>query len=634
MWRSTKWTINESNLMCVLRNTKNNKPKIINYNMDKIVIVDVPGPVGVIEDNIEMLKDLFQSSNVSFISNSYYKIICPRSSKIPSKDSLRNINVLKKSVYSFLLSRNTAYHSVFDGKFYLEQKSSIEYVPSVIFWDLEVEIPEDGSFPNSSKNPITMISLGTNNSRKVEVYTTLPKAYLNERPYIYFETELEMLEKFYMDIRDNDLEVGYWTTGFDMPYLVTRLNVLGSDIIEKNDDSVEYTFGSSWDKTPYETINFKTTDHLDLYTFIKLAYPELENHKLNTASKHFLGKEKVDVDIQDLKLLKNLPETPTPELQKLVNIFYDYSAQDTMLLKDMWTIFYPKIKKIVDTLSIPYSKIGTEDETDAFIFKYMPELSFEKNFKVCDRIPRSCSDPGLYCNVSYYNHVAPMLEAMIKSDHEATNDMGEKLNKYGSEWIVKDLFLHPKMHPIGLFKHDLVSVNSTGFYINFKLNSPQPAKTYFHFIQLSMSSWIALNEEKDQFTYNGISYACKHPFKLVKRGVETFIISYLNGVRDFTLKTYVRNIPFSDESELMMTKKITRMNYEKFLPLLNKAQISRLENDFDTWYKINYIMTADGMVSMDIYNQNKSSYSLNLNYYSNELYKILSSVYKAIRSNN
>lgn len=629
MWTSTKWNVTRNALTCTLRN--GSERRILNFDRSRIVLVDVPNSLGsTIEERIELIKITFETVNVVHLRESYYWVLCSESTELPSPESFREIKVLPNTVENYLPVMGFKYHSVFDERFNIISQSSLpdvlEYTPRVCFWDLEVQVPDDKSFPSSSVNPITMASLATNYTSDVELFTTLPQAYIKVPNAYHFETEKEMLEYLFMRLNENDVDVGYWSSGFDWPYLINRLRVLGSNVIEQCSGKVEYFIhDSGWTQNQYEKVESPSLDHFDLLNFMRVAYPHLKSHKLDIVSDYLLGKKKVDVDINELSKLSNLPEEPTQETLELTHKFFTYSIQDTFLLKELWKQLYRSIRLIVDVTGVPYSKVGTREDARAFISTMMPSLLFGNQSPETSRIPHSYMEQGLYHDVYYYSHMHLMIDAMKNSEDALTRDVGKMFANYQFQWVVKELFLHPKLKPNRILEYDnIIGINTNGSYLKFKL--PYQENAYYeHFISVATGSWIG--KTGDTFEYHGPAYACKHPFGLIKKGVELFINSVLSGVKEFNLREYIQQIPVLRE-DLLMETKVTSNNLSKYERLLTDKQREKFAQDPLTWVKVKYYMVANKEMRTPEQLEADQTANVDLGYYSSQLYRILSQLKK------
>jgi DNA polymerase I len=92
--------------------------------------------------------------------------------------------------------------------------------PRILAFDIETYNPL-GSHIDTAKNPIIMMGFYGKDFRKVYTWKTFRSA----KPYVEFvKSELELIEKF-KDVLESykpDLLTGYFSDGFDMPYILDR----------------------------------------------------------------------------------------------------------------------------------------------------------------------------------------------------------------------------------------------------------------------------------------------------------------------------------------------------------------------------------------------------------------------------
>lgn len=595
MFTTSKWKQNDKGPTCFLRNTEGDQ-KIISLTPYKVIIVDVPQSMGRdIEERIKYVKEILSTESVSHISDSYYKAITSVDVTIENINVFRDIYIIPPNVGVTVQLMDAEYHSNHvDGDF---RKLNYIHTPRICFWDLEVEIPDTGTFPNSSVNPITMVSFGSNTSTNVELYTTLPEAYTTGVPCRVFETEKEMIEYTYMKIKENDVDCTYWGTGFDWPYLIERLRQNGSTIIDDSKDGVTtLSYCTNFNCNTYDTIDSYTHDHFDLMLFFKAAYPHFKDHKLDTVAEYIVNNKKVGVDINDLKKLKNLPEEPTPELYDLASKFLMYSIQDTQLLVNLWEKIYGHVANIIKVTGVSYSMVSTKEETIAFLYRYKPQLLLTNGNEDKSRIPKPYMDPGVYHNVFYYNFTDFMIHALMTSDDIDTIEMGKILSEYRYTWVVKDVFLNPMMKPSKLIPYEnIVGISKNGFFINLpiELNGRKVEPISFHrkIIFLASASWITV--EDGVYTYNGKHSACEHENNFIRYMVEK-AIGIGRSLSPKEIKTIIPNFNDFNLEDFVITKKVTFFNREKYADALTDEQNRAFEADPNSWLKINYLHIHNG----------------------------------------
>lgn len=102
-------------------------------------------------------------------------------------------------------------------------------VPRIVWFDIEV-LGETGSVPQPSnaKHPIVSIQVMDNYSKKITIFTYgVPSDQSDDQ--VYCGSEQELLVKFchFISELDPDILSGWYTNGFDLPYIINRAKNLG-----------------------------------------------------------------------------------------------------------------------------------------------------------------------------------------------------------------------------------------------------------------------------------------------------------------------------------------------------------------------------------------------------------------------
>src|SRR3989344_87051 len=161
--------------------------------------------------------------------------------------------------------------------------SEIEFKPKILTYDIETDDFKIG------EGEILMISLYGENLKKVITWKKSPK----KQDYVeYAKDEADLLEKFveYVKKESPDFLVGYFSDGFDLPYIKARA--------EKNKVKLSLGLDDSqprFHRGAITTGRIRGIVHVDLLRFIQTAYSQYmqsESLSLNEVSKEFLGDEK------------------------------------------------------------------------------------------------------------------------------------------------------------------------------------------------------------------------------------------------------------------------------------------------------------------------------------------------------
>tara|TARA_Y100000310_G_scaffold293782_1_gene323635 strand:+ start:6772 stop:9246 length:2475 start_codon:yes stop_codon:yes gene_type:complete len=212
--------------------------------------------------------------------------------------------------------------------------------PRILAVDIETHSKLDEGI-NFDKNPIIMLACYGENFKKVVVW----KKFETDLDYIEFvETEAELLEKFKKIVNEYkpDIIAGYYSDGFDLPYIKRR----GEIEKVKLDIGLDYSnMRTRKGNVPSVILNGIT--HLDIFKFIrKVSYLSLNSYDLNTVAAELLEEKKVDVDLRELHdVWDNSPK----DLDK----FCEYNLHDAKLVYDLSVKMLPTIIEMVKIVGIP-----------------------------------------------------------------------------------------------------------------------------------------------------------------------------------------------------------------------------------------------------------------------------------------
>jgi len=201
-------------------------------------------------------------------------------------------------------------------------KDDKSFEPKILAYDIETTSREIG------KGEILMISLYGESIKKV---LTWKKSEKSENYVEFCDDEGDMIEKFAKYVKDYDPDIltGYFSDGFDLPYLKA--------IAEKNKvklnlgmDNRPPTFARG--RIPSGKISGIV--HIDLFRFIKSVlsqYLQSETLSLNEVAKELIDEKKEDFDFTKLKKMTDSDWKD----------FFSYNLQDSRvtykLAKKLWT---------------------------------------------------------------------------------------------------------------------------------------------------------------------------------------------------------------------------------------------------------------------------------------------------------
>ena len=169
---------------------------------------------------------------------------------------------------------------------------------------LDIETISDNGFPdpNVAAEEILLITLTNLKDKSSITFTSTPYTgtKLDPKNIVLCHDEISLIKQFidYWANCDLDIVVGWNLEGFDIKYLINRINrVLNDDYSKRlspwnriNERSTKDDYGNS--VTYYDIIGINLLDFRDLYK--KFTYTKRENYKLDTISRIELGAGKLE----------------------------------------------------------------------------------------------------------------------------------------------------------------------------------------------------------------------------------------------------------------------------------------------------------------------------------------------------
>ena len=217
-------------------------------------------------------------------------------------------------------------------------KNQKEFVPKILAYDIETSGREIGV------GEISMVSLYGKGIRKVLTWKKCKGA----GDYVeFFDSEGDMLEKFAEYVRNYDVDIltGYFSDGFDLPYLKARAEKNGVKLILGIDGRVPSFAGG---RIPSGKI--AGVVHVDLYRFISSVfsqYLQSETLSLNEVAKELVGEAKEDFDF---KRLDNMKDSDWVE-------FFSYNLQDSAVTYKLAEKLWPDISEFCKIIKEPIYNI-------------------------------------------------------------------------------------------------------------------------------------------------------------------------------------------------------------------------------------------------------------------------------------
>ncbi len=281
-----------------------------------------------------------------------------------------------------------------------EIKQEKKFKPKTLCYDIECDEIKIG------EGEILMISLVSDNFKKVITWKKTKK----KPSYVeYVENEAELIEKFidYTKKISPDFLVGYFSDGFDLPYLRARA--------EKNKIKLSLGLDNSqprFSRGREMTGKIKGIVHIDLLKFIRTAYSQYmqsETLSLNEVAKEFLNDAKKEFEF------KNSSKINSKEWEQ----YYEYNLHDSKLVLGLFEKFWPDLLEFTKIIKEPIfnlSRNGMSSNVESYILNNLERFNeIPEKHPSYDDINKRRSiksyqggfvlepTPGLYENIVFFD---------------------------------------------------------------------------------------------------------------------------------------------------------------------------------------------------------------------------------------
>ncbi len=317
-----------------------------------------------------------------------------------------------------------------------------EFIPKVLAYDIETDDIQLG------KGEILMVSLVSDDFKKVITHKKIHKT----KDYVeYVKDEAELIEKFieYVKKISPDFLVGYFSDGFDLPYIKARA--------EKHNVRLNLGIDGSQPKFHRGAVltgKINGIAHIDLLKFIQTAYSQYmqsETLSLKDIAQEFLGDRKKDFEF------KHSSEMRGDEWEN----YFEYNLHDSVLTYNLFQKFWHDLIEFTKVMQEPIfdvSRNGMSRNVEEFIihnlnkFNEIPEKrpSYEEIEKrreigkyeggfVLEPIP------GLYTNLAVFDFTSSYGSVIVTYNLSKSTllEKPEK-NSYGIEALGKKAYFTKK----------------------------------------------------------------------------------------------------------------------------------------------------------------------------------------------
>ena len=213
-----------------------------------------------------------------------------------------------------------------------------EFLPKVLAFDIETSEFEIG------KGKILMMSLTSDKFKKIITWKKTTKA-LKEIEFV--RDEAELLEKFVEIVKKEkpDILTGYFSDGFDLPYLRARAD-LHKIKLPLGLDNSNITFV----KGRVSSARITGIVHIDLFKFVNniIAYTlKSETLNLDEVASELIGEKKVKLEFEKTKEGKEGFDS-----RQLIE-YFKYNLQDALLAEKLFYKLWPNILELTKIVQEP-----------------------------------------------------------------------------------------------------------------------------------------------------------------------------------------------------------------------------------------------------------------------------------------
>lgn len=230
--------------------------------------------------------------------------------------------------------------------------SDLGFKPKILTYDIETDDIKLG------EGKILMVSLVSENFKKVITWRKKSEKKLDYVEYV--KDEADLIEAFvsYVKKISPDFIVGYFSDGFDMPYMKIRA--------EKNNVKLSLSLDGSQPRFSRGIdISAKTKGivHVDLLKFIRTAYSQYmqsETLSLNEVSKEFLGDKKKDFKHKHSSQLDDAGW----------DSYFEYNLHDSVLVYGLFEKMWPDVLEFTRIMNEPVAEVsrnGMSKNVESFI---------------------------------------------------------------------------------------------------------------------------------------------------------------------------------------------------------------------------------------------------------------------------
>ena len=262
--------------------------------------------------------------------------------------------LLDKRITPFVLTKVEGEEVQLDFKVRCIKVNKIECVkgtfadPGILAFDIETYNP-DGKKINPEKYPIIMIAVHTNNFSRILTW----KKFNSTNPEIEFlKDEKSMLKRFFEIVGKlkPDIITGYFSDGFDFPYIIKRAKIKKIKMNLGLDFSEPFIRGRIQSEVKITGIV-----HFDVFKFVRRVISrslETYVYSLDAVAEELLGEKKIQVDLNKLAYAWN------KNIDKELEEFCRYNLHDAKLTFNLASKLLPNLIELVKIINLPMFDIN------------------------------------------------------------------------------------------------------------------------------------------------------------------------------------------------------------------------------------------------------------------------------------
>jgi DNA polymerase, archaea type len=235
---------------------------------------------------------------------------------------------------------------------------SKDRLKNVKLLSIDIETYSKNKIIQMDKNPILMIAFYGRDEKGKEFKKVITwKKFSEKKDYLEFvNDEIDLLNRFRQIMIDYnpDILTGYFSDGFDLPYIKTRAEKYKIKMDLGLDYSEIYT-GSKYNNNNLSnaTSKIKGILHLDIFKFIRNIFGKnlkTESYSLNAVSNELIGNSKHDIKIE------KLADTWDNHPEKLID-FCEYNLHDAHLALQLFEKLFFDIIEFTKIIGLPSDDI-------------------------------------------------------------------------------------------------------------------------------------------------------------------------------------------------------------------------------------------------------------------------------------